>query len=219
MQRDHEVRIVTISREFGSGGSDLARMLGERLGWRVIDRSLIEEVARRLGAPPEEIASLDEHVGGIVERLGSVFVRGTPELPAPPPHPDALEIAEVARAVIRDAANDPPIVVVGHGGQCLFRGRPDALHVRLVGPLEERVRRAAERLGLPPRAAEARARRADEDRHRYIRHHFHSDWNDPHLYDVALDTGGVGLEEAVELLRGMIERRAGRAAAGPADEE
>jgi cytidylate kinase len=208
MQRDHAVQIVTISREFGAGGSDVARMLGERLGWKVVDRSLIQEVARRLGASEEEIDALDEHVGGILERLGAVFVRGTPELPTPPPRPDPLQVAEIERAILRDSVNALPMIVVGHGTQCIFHGRPDALHVRLVGPLQDRVRRAAERLGLEHSAAEARARRADQDRHQYIRHHFHSEWNDPHLYDVQLNTGGVRLDEVVELLYGMIQRRA-----------
>jgi cytidylate kinase len=182
-------------------------MLGERLGWRVVEHSLVQEAARRLGASEEEIGALDEHVGGLLERLGTVFVRGTPEAPAPPPRPDPLQIAEVVRAVLRDEAATLPLIVVGHGGQCIFHGRDDALHVRLVGPFEDRVLRAAERFGVEPRVAEARARRADEDRHRYIRHHFHCEWSDPHLYDVQINTGGILLEEVVDLLHGMIERR------------
>ena len=114
------VRIITISREYGAGGSDLARVLGERLGWRVIERELIEEVARRLEAPVEEVAGVDEHVGNLLERVSASFARGAPEVMFAPNQPDPDAVARLEWAVIRSAAETPPLIVVGHGAQCIL---------------------------------------------------------------------------------------------------
>ena len=203
-----EIRIVTVSREYGAGGGVLARGVAERLGWKVIDRALIEQVAEHLGAPLPAIEGLDEHVGGILERIGLVFSRGGAEQMFPPGLPDPDTIAEIERSVIRTAAASPPVVIVGRGAQCLLAGRRDALHVRLVAPLDVRVARAAEGRGITAEKARADAHRADVERHRYTRHHFQREWDDPHLYDLQVNTGGIELDEAVELVLSIIARRA-----------
>lgn len=197
--RAEPVRIITISRDYGSGGGDLAQRLGKALDWRVIDRALIEEVARRIQAPEAEIAALDEHVGGIIERIAGLFARGVPEAPVlASPDPDT--IAALERAVLQDALNILPFVVVGHGGQCFLRRRPDALHVRVVAPRDVRVRRIAERKGLAVTAAARDVERHDAERRRYIQHHFGCDANDPHLYNLQVDTGFFTLDEATHLI-------------------
>lgn len=215
MRAGHPIEIVTISREFGSGGSQIAHLLGRRLGWRVIDRELIEEVARRLNAPPDEVERLDEQIGGLVERVGVILARGIPDAPIMPVAPDADYIAQIERAVIRDAASSPPFIVVGHGTQCIFHDRADALHVRVVAPLPVRARRVADRSGLPLAEAEERARRIDAQRRRYIRHHFACEPSDPDLYDLQINTGSIGLEEAADLIYRVVTRRQIASAAGP----
>lgn len=209
MKPGHEVRIVTVSREYGAGGREVARRLGARLGWRVIDRALIEQVATRLGAPVEAIESLDEHVGGILERLGSAFARGGAEQMFEPGTPDPDTIARVERSVIRASAESPPVIFVGRGSQCVLRERPDALHVRLIAPFAVRVARAAEARGIDQERAREDARRADVERHRYVEHHFHCEWDDPHLYDLQVNTEAIGMAEATELVLSVIGRRTG----------
>ena len=212
MQAGHEIGIITVAREYGAGGGELARGLGERLGWRLIDHALIEQVAARLGASVEAVEGLDEHVGGILERLGNVFARGGPEQLFEPAVPDPDVIARVERSVIRTAAQSPPVILVGHGAQCVLRQRPEVLHVRLIAPFEIRAARAAEARGIDLQAARAEARRADVERHRYVRHHFQCEWDDPHLYDLQVNTGAIGADEVLEMILGMVDRRRARAA-------
>jgi cytidylate kinase len=201
------VRIITVSREYGSGGGEIARMVGDALGWRVIDHAVIEEVSRRLHAPEAEIEAMDEHVGGIVERIAGVFARGSPEAPVVSPIPDPDTIAALARAVLRDALSSLPFVVVGHGGQCLFAGREDAIHVRVVAPLKARIRRVAERRGIAPEAAAREVEhRVDEER-RYLKHHYSCDPDDPALYTIGLNTGTISLEHARTLIVQLVEWR------------
>ncbi len=207
MRAREPVRIITVSRHYGSGGGEIAQMLGEALGWRVIDHALIEEVARRLEAPEPQVEALDEYVGGIVERIAGVFARGVPDSPAGSDLPDPDMVARLARAVLRDAAGDLPFIAVGHGGQCIFADRPDALHVRIVAPLRERARRVAERRGLELAAALHDAERHDAERKRYMQHHFGCDPNDPGLYTLQLDTGYLTLEEATRLILQVVAWR------------
>jgi cytidylate kinase len=199
MHAREPVRIITISRDYGSGGGELAQRVGKALDWRVIDRALIQEVARRIQAPEEEIAPLDEHVGGIIERIAGVFARGVPEAPVMG-GPDADMIAALERAVLHDALNILPFVVVGHGGQCFFSRRPDAFHVRVVAPREVRTHRVAERKRLDAAVAAREIERHDAERKRYIQHHFGCDANDPRLYNLQVDTGFFTLDEATHLI-------------------
>lgn len=207
MEIGRPVQIVTISREYGSGGSDIAAILGKWLGWRVVDTALIVEVAKRLGAPEAEVAGLDEYVGGVLERIGSIFAHGVPESVLTPSIPDPDAIAKVGWAVMKDAAQSPPVILVGHGAQCLFGGRSDTLKVRVGAPFHVRVRRVAARMEVSEADAETETRRRDVERRRYLHYHFHCEWTDPALYDLQLNTGGIEYEEAAGLIRQLIDAR------------
>jgi cytidylate kinase len=202
------VRIVTLSRHYGSGGGEIAQRVGQALGWRVIDHALITEVARRVQAPEAQIAALDEHVGGIVERIAGVFARGVPEAAVPDAGPDPDMVASVARAVLRDAVASLPFVVVGHGSQCVFASRPDALHIRVVAPFGDRVRRVARRRRATLAEATRETEHRDAERGRYLRHHFSCDVDDPVLYGLQLNTGVLSLDHAAALILRMIHWRA-----------
>lgn len=206
MWADHEIRIITISRESGVGGACVATALGKRLGWPVVDKALVEEVARRLQAPLPDVEGVDEYAGGLLERLGKVFAHGGPEFVGVPDRPDPDVVARVEQKVIRNVADSPPVIVVGRGAQCILHQRPDTFHVRLVAPLETRAQRLAEAHGLPLEQARERARRVDQERDRYVRHHFRCERDNPHLYDLQVSTGGIPLDEAVDIVLGIVQR-------------
>jgi CMP/dCMP kinase len=206
MLANHEIRIVTVSRESGAGGAALASALGENLGWPVVDRALLEEVARRLRAPLEDVKGVDERAGGFLERIGKAFARGGPEFVFSSDLPDPEAVAQMEQELIRNLAESPPAIIVGRGAQCVLHSRPDTLHVRLVAPLEVRAGRLAEALGIPLEAAREKAREIDHERNRYIRFHFRCERDNPHLYDVQLNTGGIPLDEAVEIVLGVLRR-------------
>lgn len=207
MRARQPVRIITISRDYGSGGGEIAQLVGRTLGWRVIDHALITEVARRIEAPEAELVALDEHVGGIVERIAGVFARGAPEAPVMTALPDPDLVAAIERAVLRDALENLPFVVVGHGGQCIFAERPDALHVRIGAPLGQRIQCVARRRGLDLQTAAAETARHDAERRRYIRHHFGCDAHDPGLYTLQLNTGFLTVEQAAGIVLQVVAWR------------
>ncbi len=205
------VRIVTVSRRYGSGGGEVARTLGERLGWRVLDREVVQKIAAELRVPEKQIAARDERVRTLAERVGEYLANAFPEMvppPLPPTRVDDETLKVLCESVLREAARLPPVIVVGHGAQCLFADRADALHVRLVAPLETRVERMARRTGRDPAALEEEARARDEARAGYLRHHYDRDWEDPTLYHLVVNAGRLPIPETVGLLTHLVELRA-----------
>lgn len=207
--------LITISREFGAGGSDLARLLGAKLQWPVLDRELVQAVATRLRLDPRHVEPLDERTSNWLARLvASALLMTPPEQHVDVDnntvvHPDA--VAEAARAAILAAAQTPPLIVVGHGAQCLFQHRPGTLHVRLVSSMDQRVDRICRRETCDRVAAAQVARRMDEVRRAYVRRHYRVDVRDPLLYDLQLNTSTIPIDVCVEMIAGVVMREGVRA--------
>jgi len=206
--REGSIDLITIAREFGAGGSELAEAIGERLGWPVLDRELAHRVARRLELDPEVVERMDEHAPTLLARMASAMLVCPPEAPlfvdaASVLSPDA--VANATRLELQEAARTPPLVIVGHGGQCLFRDRPGTLHLRLVAPIADRVARVCGRLDCDPKTAAAQLRQADEDRNAYIRRYHEAEWRNPLLYDLEINTGRIAIPVAADLVARLIE--------------
>lgn len=208
------IELVTVSRQFGAGGSELARKLGERLGWPVLDDEVTCRCARRLNLDTSTVERLREHSPTLLARLSAALLVAPPEAPGIDTmhllHIDA--IAEAALESIMEAVQSLPLIVVGFGTQCMFADRADALHVRLIAPMPVRVERLRARFGWDATTAATRAHRMDDDRRRYVQRYFHRDVNDPLLYDVQINTGRTTLDEAVGLIEQLV--RAQRNAQG-----
>jgi cytidylate kinase len=200
------IRLITISREFGAGGSELGVLLGESLGWPVLDHELVGKLAARLSCDEGEVVAMDEHAPSFLERLAAVATVTAPEsrVHSRPWSTDPDCVAAAAREVLLEAAQNLPLIVVGHGGNCLFRGRPDVLRVRVAAPVDVRVRRVIRRSGLTPAQAAATVRRRDSDRQNYLQRYYQSDMNDPYSYDLQINTGTVSLQAAAQLVLGLI---------------
>jgi cytidylate kinase len=181
------VQLITISREYGAGGSELGVLLGTELGWPVLDHELIRQLAARLSCEEGEVKAMDEHVPSFLERLASVAVVTAPE----------------SRMHSKPARN-LPLIVVGHGGNCLFRNRTDVLRVRVTAPFDVRVKRVAQRSGVSAIPAAADVRRRDSDRQHYLQRYYNSSLNDPCEYDLQINTGAVPLEMAAQLVLALL---------------
>src|SRR3954463_7102108 len=196
------IRLITISREYGAGGSELGVLLGSSLGWPVLDHELVRQLAARLSCEEGEVMAMDEHAPSFLERLASVATVTAPEsrVHSRPWSTDPDCVAAAAREVLPEAAQTPPLIVVGHGGNCLFRGRSDVLRVRVTAPFDVRVRRVAQRTSAVPTQASAEVRRKDTDRQQYLQRYYHTNLNDPCEYDLQINTGAVSLEAASRLV-------------------
>lgn len=200
------IELITVSRQFGAGGSELARKLGERLGWPVLDHEVTCRCAQRLNLDTSTVERLREHAPTLLARLSAALLVSPPEAPGiDTTHLLRIDaIAEAAIESITEAAQSLPLIVVGFGTQCMFADRPDALHVRLIAPMPVRAERLRARFGWDDKKAAERARGMDEVRRRYVQRYFHRDVNDPLLYDVQINTGRTTIDEAVGLLEQLV---------------
>src|SRR5712691_3651142 len=151
--------VITITRQYASGGSEVARLVTAELGWDVIDNEFVDEVARRAGLPPEEVAQREERAPGLLERLARTLAAASPEMfmaaaAVPPVEQDEETLVKVTERVIAEAAAHGRIVLVGRGAQAVLAQRPDALHVYVVASKPWRIQLAVARLGVDPANAE-----------------------------------------------------------------
>ena len=200
------IEIVTVSREFGAGGSEFASRLGERLGWPVLDDELACRCAARLQLDPAAVARMREHSPTLFARFTAALLVAPPEAPAiDTTHLLRIDaIAEAAFESIMEAAQKLPLIFVGFGTQCIFADRQDALHLRLVAPLETRVEHLRVRFGWDAATAATKAKQMDEDRRRYVQRYFHRDVLEPLLYDLQINTGRTTIDEAAALVEQRV---------------
>ena len=182
--------VITISRQYGSLGNITANALGQRLGYRVVMRELINQAARAAGAPEVALAVIDE--------LGLLGLSPTEQ--------DYLAYIQAVKAVMLELAEEGKVIIVGRGGQVVLAGRPDVLHVRTVAPLELRVTRIAERYHISPAAARAQVRASDRQRRIFLKRFYNIDGNDPLLYDLVINTAHMTSEAACNLICAALEQ-------------
>ncbi len=176
--------IITLSRELGSRGDEIAVAVAARLGLRLVGRELLNRAARQAGAPEVALAEIDE--------LGLLGVK---------PSARALQLyLQTVETIICEMAEAGNLLLVGRGGQAALREQPDVLHVRVSAPREQRVALVQTRCGVPAEVAAARVDASDRARAGYLRRHYGVRWDDPALYDLVLSTARLGVETAVEII-------------------
>ena len=204
--------LITITREYGAGGSTVARMVAERLGWRLVDNELVEEIGRRAGMTTAEAEERVERGPNFVERLIRALAASNPELLTPasvqPPEAEDARLKQITEQVVSESASNHA-VLVGRAAGAVIGRRDDALHIKLVGTIEYRRQIIAERDGVSVEEAERRIRDVDGHRAEYHRRWYRRDWTDPRNYHLVINGGWVGLERAAELIVELVkgERR------------
>jgi len=201
------IQIVTLSREYGAGGSQLGLLLGSALGWPVLDRDLAERLAKRLQCRSADVEPHHERAPRFLERIAAAFTVVPSDAPVLPelsraPNPDTL--FEATRAVLLEAVRTPPLIVIGHGANCLLCDRRDVLRVRVTAPYPVRVRRVARRTGQSVDEAGADVRQRDADRRQYLERYYKKEPNDPYLYDLQVNSATISLEVAAQMVVRLI---------------
>jgi cytidylate kinase len=187
---------ICISREAGSGAGALARMVGERLGWKVYDEELIEAIAHRMEVPIDDVRALDEQAPSMVQDW---FLPLREEYYAPQ---EAYldHLAKLIEAIGRAGES----ILVGRGAGFMLP-RETTLSLRAVAPLKVRAQRLAERMGVSVRTARRAAKDLDRRRAQFDRTMHRANPNDPHNFDLVLDTASLSLEIAAEIVVRAVE--------------
>jgi CMP/dCMP kinase len=213
MRADKEpsMPVVTISRQFGAGGSSVAEIVARDLKAEVVDKKLIEEVARRLDVSTADVEAETERPDRLLERLVRSFATLEPAMGAgwTPPFPDPWfdprkAIVQLTQQVIREVADSGNVVIVGRGAGFLLKDRPDVFRVFLRAPEDVRIGVLMGRFRWDEGEARRRMHETDANRAAYTRQLYKHDWCDPDGYDLIVNTGRLTYRTAAEIiLRGV----------------
>lgn len=200
--------ILTVSHQYGSGGSRIARELGRRLQWTVWEKEIVRKIAAQYKVSEEYVDAKDERVDSFIERMVGLFGMGgfesAYEIPPPLWLTDA-QLARMTRAIIEDVAKEGRAIIVGRSGNYILAEHPKALHVFLFAPLTVRIERVMQAEGLTRAAAEQRIIGMDKLRMDYVRSFYHGDWRDPSHYHLMIDSGVWGEEGSADLIAWALE--------------
>jgi cytidylate kinase len=200
------IRVITMTHQCGSGGTQLASLIARKFGWELVDHHLVDRITR--------IADLDVATAGQFDEQAARWWRGlrragiNPAACCPYVSPRWLDevdedsVHALATQLILAAADSGEYVVVRRGAQCLLQGRADVFNILAYAPIEERVRALQTR--WPEHSdVEALLTRLDSQRAEYIRQHYGRDWLDPMLYDLCVNTS-IGLDRATTLINEAV---------------
>ena len=195
------IKIITIEREYGCGGGEIAQKVASRLSWKLLDQRLTEEIARLAHCPKGVVEAREERKDPLYYRLFKSFMRGSYEgsINAPKLNlVDSETILRITRRVVEHAAERGNCVIVGRGSQQFLKNRRDTLRVFLYAPREDRIRRLLVR-GTSEKEAEELVDTVDRERAAFIAKYFHVEWPDRAIYHTMMNTA-IGAEVVVHMI-------------------
>lgn len=202
--------VITISKEFGTESEKVASQVGQRLGYEYIGEHLIAEIAKELHVSESEaeifrktsqsriLRFVDRYTCSIVQK---VIDREYGCL-------DDKNYYETTKKLVQNVYESGNAIILGWGGQCILRGKPNTLHVRLIKDEETKIKEVMQNRNLEHKAAKAFIEREEGDLKAYIEHYFNEDWNAAHLYDLIVDMGKTSVEKAVDLICDNVKHKA-----------
>ncbi len=175
---------VTISRQMGSLGCEVAQITATRLHFHLVWRDLINQAARLAGAPEMALAAIDE--------LGLLNVCPSPKI--------CQAYRQAVRQIMEELADKGDVVIVGRAGQVILGARPNVLHVRIIAPFHLRVERIAQQQGISSECAQAQVETSDRYRARYLQRFYRVRWDNPELYHLVINTGLMSVDQAASVI-------------------
>jgi cytidylate kinase len=203
------IRVITLEREYGSGGGVIAEKLAKRLGWKLWDQLLTEEIARRMDCECGAVAEHEERRDPAYYRLFKAFMRGSFEGSLNAPRLKMVDtdcVRDVVKEILPRIAEAGNCVIVGRGSAYYLNSRPDAFHVFIYGPFHEKVRRLQAK-GKSEKEAIELADTVDRDRAAFIKQYFDVDWPGRDRFHLMVNSS-LGDDVAVEIILDAVERLA-----------
>ena len=192
--------ILLIDREFGAGGMTIAGMLSQRLGWKLFDDELSQEVARLAKIPVEICRKREERKDPFLQRLINLIWRGSFDRNLPSPDMAILDtdrLVSIIEKVVKKAAETRPCIMVGRGAPYFLRDRTDILSIFLYASRDLKYHRILKRVGGNPKEAVELVDTQDDDRRKFVKHYFGHDWPNRQLFHAMFNTG-IGDENTVD---------------------
>ena len=199
-----ENKIITISREFGSGGRTVGRMVAERLGIPFYDKELVDQIALESGFAPKFVEEHGEHSPGSSLFSYAFAPQGVPGVM------NGLSTADflwnIQCSVILQLADQGPCVIVGRNADYILKDRPEALHAYVFADVAYRAERIVRRYGEADKSPEQRLQEKDKRRRVNYQHYTGRTWGMSQNYDISLDTSSLGIEQCVDIICSIVEK-------------
>ena len=198
-------KIITMEREFASGGNEIGRRVAKKLGIELYDRNILIEAAKRLELPAIYVEQLEETApGSIIFNLSKTAIGGGHKSSSNLPMAERLFLEE--KKIIEEIVEKQDCVIVGRCASYILKDRPDCLKVFVHADKEYRLRRAVEAEKLSKNEAEEFLRKSDKRRSGFFNAHTGWKWGDMERFDICLDSGSLGIDCCVDVLAGMMKK-------------
>lgn len=198
-----EKRIITISREFGSGGRTVGRLVADKLGIPFYDKELVENIALESGFAPKFVEENGEHSPGRSILSYAFAPQGVPGVM------NGLSTADflwnIQCGVILQLAEKGPCVIVGRNADYVLKDREDCLHTFIHASMEFRADRIVRLYGESEKSPEARLQEKDKRRRVNYQHYTGRNWGAAQNYDICLDTSTIGIEQCADIIVSLVQ--------------
>jgi cytidylate kinase len=202
------IKVIVIEREYGSGAAAIAEKLSARLGWKLWDRDITCDIARRLKCDVKSVEQREERLDPAFYRLVKIFMRGSYEESMGASNVELLDsehLAKLFERVVQDAASKGNCVIVGRGAPWFLRDRPDVFTIFMYAPYEEKIRRL-KAAGKSQDEADELIERVDRERAAFVKKYFDRIWPQRDLYDLMVNTR-IGDDAVIDVVLHHMQLR------------
>jgi len=201
--------VITISKEFGTDSEKVASQAAQKLGYEYIGEHLIAEIAKELHVSESEAEMFRKTSQSRILRFVDRYTCSLVQKVVDREHGclDDKNYYETTKKLVQNVYEAGNAIILGWGGQCILRGKPNTLHVRLIKDEEIKIKEVMQNRNLEHKAAKALIERDEGDLRVYIEHYFNEDWNAAHLYNLIIDMGKTSVEKAVDLICDNVKHK------------
>jgi cytidylate kinase len=201
--------VITISKEFGTEGEKVASRVAEKLGYEYIGKNLVADIAKELHISESEAATFRKASQSRILRFVDRYTCSIVQKVVDREHGclDDKNYYEVTKKLVENVYEAGDVIILGWGSQCLLKGKPDTLHVRLIKDNDLKTKELIQAENLSPKAAKDFIDREEGDLKAYVRQYFNEDWNDAHLYNLIIDMGKISVEKAVDMICDNVKHK------------
>jgi cytidylate kinase len=199
--------VITISKEFGCDAGQVAAIAAKKLDYEHIGKKLTAEIAKDLNLSEAEVETFKQTSQSRIIRLMDRYTCTLVQKVVDREHGclDDTNYFESTRKLVEKLYDAGNVIILGWGGQCILRGKPNTLHVRLIKEESLKIEKVMQDYDLNRLAANKLIEREEKDSSAYVKHYFNEDWNDAHLYDLVIDMGKQTVEQAADIICNNID--------------
>lgn len=194
--------VITISKEFGTDPQKVASIVAKKMGYEYIGKKLAAQIAKDLNLSEAEVETFKQTSQSRIIRYMDRYTCSLVQKVVDREHGclDDANYFKSTKKLVENLYEAGNIIILGWGGQCILRGKPDTLHVRLIKDDALKIEKIMQDYGLNRQAAKRLIEREEKDSGSYVRHYFGEDWNDARLYDLIIDMGKHSVEQAADII-------------------